>query len=329
MKTKVVKAQDDGKELKYKKAHCGGVKKVANVFWFIFPGWLLALSEIFTGVGLCATLIFIPLGIQHFKMIRLCPKPFGRDVVTRFKAHPIINALYFIFGGVELAIVQTAISLVFAITIVGLPVAKQIIKFAKFNLAPFGADIVEEGVMTKTKDTAYDFYTLLYRVNADPDRIVSTPDKGNVTASKYICDLAYEDDDILKAYKRSFGIKRILAFLLLAFFVLTIVALAYGEAFIPPQYMYIPAIVFGVVLLIVVINIIFSPSIPNKVARVALKKLLFLTESYNDNSDYAYPKRSNNPSYFPVKFIGCVNAARKSEIDAKKLEKEKQKRNKK
>lgn len=54
---------------------------LANVLWFIFAGWWLALSHLAFGLLLCLTIIGIPFGIASFKMIPLALIPLGRQVV--------------------------------------------------------------------------------------------------------------------------------------------------------------------------------------------------------------------------------------------------------
>ena len=54
---------------------------VGNVVWILFAGIWLALTHLFVGVVLCATIVGIPLGLGSIKMIPLAVAPFGRDVV--------------------------------------------------------------------------------------------------------------------------------------------------------------------------------------------------------------------------------------------------------
>jgi uncharacterized membrane protein YccF (DUF307 family) len=54
---------------------------IANVIWVVLAGWWLALSHIVAAVGLCVTLIGIPFGIAHFKLVPAAFWPLGRQVV--------------------------------------------------------------------------------------------------------------------------------------------------------------------------------------------------------------------------------------------------------
>lgn len=53
-----------------------------NIVWFIFFGWWLCLSHIFSGIAQCITLIGIPVGIANFKIAAIALWPVGRRVVT-------------------------------------------------------------------------------------------------------------------------------------------------------------------------------------------------------------------------------------------------------
>jgi uncharacterized membrane protein YccF (DUF307 family) len=54
---------------------------VGNVIWFVFAGLWLAIGHLFTGIGLCITIIGIPLGIASFKMIPVSLTPLGYRIV--------------------------------------------------------------------------------------------------------------------------------------------------------------------------------------------------------------------------------------------------------
>ena len=54
----------------------------------------------------------------------------------------LFNIIWFIFGGAELAVLWLALALIFGITIVGLPIARACVEFAKLSAFPFGKRIV-------------------------------------------------------------------------------------------------------------------------------------------------------------------------------------------
>jgi uncharacterized membrane protein YccF (DUF307 family) len=53
---------------------------LANIIWLVFGGIWVVLNHLFWGIILCATIIGIPFGLQHFKMMRLGFTPFGREI---------------------------------------------------------------------------------------------------------------------------------------------------------------------------------------------------------------------------------------------------------
>lgn len=57
-----------------------GFKVVLNIIWAIFFGWEIMLSYFATGVALCMTIIFIPFGIQYFKVGLFILMPLGKEV---------------------------------------------------------------------------------------------------------------------------------------------------------------------------------------------------------------------------------------------------------
>lgn len=54
---------------------------IMNVLWIIFGGIPIALTHLAWGVILCITVIGIPFGMQHFKLMTIAIAPFGRSVI--------------------------------------------------------------------------------------------------------------------------------------------------------------------------------------------------------------------------------------------------------
>ena len=117
---------------------------LGNILWIVLGGFLLALIYFLGGVVLCCTIVGIPFGLQLFKLGVLSLTPFGRDVSTTGFASGCLgvtmNVLWILVGGIELVFVHLILALVLAITIVGLPFARQHIKMARLALMPFGSD---------------------------------------------------------------------------------------------------------------------------------------------------------------------------------------------
>lgn len=53
-----------------------------NIIWFFVGGFWIALTHFVLGVLFCVTIIGIPFGLQHFKLMTVALSPFGRDIVV-------------------------------------------------------------------------------------------------------------------------------------------------------------------------------------------------------------------------------------------------------
>ena len=118
---------------------------IGNILWLIFGGLIDAIVWYLTGLLWCVTIIGIPVGVQCFKLGTLSLWPFGRDIQYGTSTmSTIVNILWIIFGGLELAAFHAILGVLFCITIIGIPFGKQYFKLAKLSLMPFGATIVKK-----------------------------------------------------------------------------------------------------------------------------------------------------------------------------------------
>lgn len=62
------------------KSSVGCLSLVMNIIWIIIGGFWIALTHLFWGIIFCITIIGIPFGKQHFKLIHLALFPFGKKV---------------------------------------------------------------------------------------------------------------------------------------------------------------------------------------------------------------------------------------------------------
>ncbi len=116
-----------------------------NVIWLILGGFIVVIAYLLGGILLCLTIIGIPFGIACFKLAGLALAPFGREI--REKEPPggavavIMNVIWIILPGLELATFHLLMALLLAITIVGLPLAAQHLKMVRLALLPFGFEV--------------------------------------------------------------------------------------------------------------------------------------------------------------------------------------------
>jgi uncharacterized membrane protein YccF (DUF307 family) len=54
---------------------------VLNVVWVLLAGWWLALHHVVLAIGLFASIIGIPFGLQHLKLALISFAPVGQEVV--------------------------------------------------------------------------------------------------------------------------------------------------------------------------------------------------------------------------------------------------------
>ncbi len=116
-----------------------------NIIWLIFGGFFAAVAWFIVGLLCSITIVGIPIGLQFFKLARLMLTPFGDEVVINFSKHPILNILWLIFLGWEMAIGHLIVGVLLCVTIIGIPFGLQWFKLAQVALIPFGAEIRQSG----------------------------------------------------------------------------------------------------------------------------------------------------------------------------------------
>jgi len=118
---------------------------LGNIIWLICGGLLAGLGYILGGLSLCLTIVGIPFGIQSIKLGFAAFTPFGKEVVERKDANStlriIFNIIWLVLFGWEIAVAHLTSALILAITIIGLPFAKQHVKLVPLALLPFGRDL--------------------------------------------------------------------------------------------------------------------------------------------------------------------------------------------
>lgn len=72
-----------GKKIKQNGTTSGCLSLVMNIIWFFVGGLPIILTHLLFGLLFYITIIGIPFGQQHFKLMRLAISPFGKEVVSR------------------------------------------------------------------------------------------------------------------------------------------------------------------------------------------------------------------------------------------------------
>lgn len=115
---------------------------LGNILWLLFGGLIAGLGYILGGLLTCITIIGIPFGIQAMKIGVATFAPFGKQIVELPEANRplrlVLNVIWLVLFGWEIALAHAASALVLAITIIGIPFALQHLKLIPLALLPFG-----------------------------------------------------------------------------------------------------------------------------------------------------------------------------------------------
>ena len=118
---------------------------LGNILWLIFGGLIAGLGYIIGGLIMCLTIVGIPFGIQSIKLGVATFAPFGKKIVENPDANGpleiVLNIVWLIFFGWEIAIAHLVSAGVLALTIIGIPFALQHVKLIPIALLPLGRSL--------------------------------------------------------------------------------------------------------------------------------------------------------------------------------------------
>ena len=119
---------------------------IGNILWVILGGGIIIFFEyLVAGLLLCITIIGIPFGVQAMRLAFLGLLPFGREVGPAEGSEgclsTVMNIIWILIGGIWVALTHVLFAVLMAITIIGIPFAKQHMKLAAFSFTPFGRQI--------------------------------------------------------------------------------------------------------------------------------------------------------------------------------------------
>jgi uncharacterized membrane protein YccF (DUF307 family) len=122
------------------------MRTLLNILWLVLAGFWLAIGYVAAGVINCVFIITIPFGIASFRLAGYALWPFGRTVVPRRATTGALttlgNIIWFVFGGIWMALAHMVAGLILCITIIGIPLGIGSFKMAGLALAPLGKAIV-------------------------------------------------------------------------------------------------------------------------------------------------------------------------------------------
>lgn len=86
---------------------------LGNLLWLIFGGFFSAFGWWCAGILWCITVVGIPVGLQCFKLSTISLCPFGKEIVDEGGVGSfLLNILWMIFSGIELAIGNVLIGII-------------------------------------------------------------------------------------------------------------------------------------------------------------------------------------------------------------------------
>lgn len=122
------------------------MKTLGNILWLLLGGIIIFLEYLIASIILFITIIGIPFGIQTLKLATLALWPFGKDTKEKKNANGCLNVfmniIWILTGGIWICLTHIIFAIIFAITIIGIPFAKQHFKLASLSLVPFGREII-------------------------------------------------------------------------------------------------------------------------------------------------------------------------------------------
>ena len=72
-----------GREVVTTSSSGGCLVTLLNIVWILFGGLWIAIVHVVFGLLLCLTIIGIPFGKQHFKLVEISLMPFGKTIVDK------------------------------------------------------------------------------------------------------------------------------------------------------------------------------------------------------------------------------------------------------
>ncbi len=120
---------------------------LGNILWILLGGGIILFLEyLLAGLLLCITIIGIPFGIQCIKLSLLALLPFGKEIRHEEGAagclSTVMNLIWILIGGIWIALTHLIFAVICAITIIGIPFARQHMKLASLSLTPFGKKVM-------------------------------------------------------------------------------------------------------------------------------------------------------------------------------------------
>ena len=132
---------------------------VLNLLWFIFGGLWLGLLWSLAGALCFVSVVLIPFGFACFRIAAFAFLPFGKDVVPtemmggkRIFGTGLLNVIWVILFGFELALIHAFYGVFFCVTIIGIPWGIACFNLSKVSFAPLGKQVVSKDMAKAARE---------------------------------------------------------------------------------------------------------------------------------------------------------------------------------
>lgn len=133
------------------------MRTIGNFLWFICGGLVMGLVWWFCALLCFASIVCIPWGRACFVIGKMSFFPFGKEAISRREltgiddigtgsAGMLGNLVWFLLGGMWLALGHACIGLFYCLSVIGIPFGLQHFKLGGIALAPIGKTIVSSEV---------------------------------------------------------------------------------------------------------------------------------------------------------------------------------------
>ena len=116
-----------------------------NIVWLIFGGLISAIEYVVASITMMVTIVGIPFGLQTLKLALVALWPFGTEIESNGWPSGCLagcmNVIWWIVGGIPIALNHLAWGLILCISIIGIPFGLENFKLMRLALFPFGKTI--------------------------------------------------------------------------------------------------------------------------------------------------------------------------------------------
>lgn len=132
------------------------MSSIGNLFYFVFGGAVVAFFWLIIAALFAITIVGLPIARACLEFAKLSAFPYGKEVIrdTELKGKDnvstfskivsiVLNILWFPIG-LMLTIIYLLFAIIYACTIIGIPISIVYVRMGKFLLFPIGCRVVSK-----------------------------------------------------------------------------------------------------------------------------------------------------------------------------------------